>query len=200
MNAQLQVDASIGDKIHLPINYNTLSTFDFENQLKLDYNGKDDEVLKTFQAGNINFSSKGTLIPGAQSLFGVKTQLQFGKLFFTTVIANQRSQRETMGLQGGSASQSFNIKADDYEENRHFLLAQYFRNNYNKAMSELPLVQSNIQIQRVEVWVTNRTGATTDTRDVVAFMDLGEKRRTAPTEWAGQVPCRTTMPTTYTRL
>jgi cell surface protein SprA len=110
----------------LPINYNTLANFDFENQLKLDYNGKDDEVLKTFQAGNINFSSKGTLIPGAQSLFGVKTQLQFGKLFLTTVLANQRSQRETLGLQGGSASSSFNIKADEYEENRHFLLAQYF--------------------------------------------------------------------------
>jgi cell surface protein SprA len=176
MNAQLQVDASIGDKIKLPINYNTLSNFDFENQLKLDYNGKEDEVLKTFQAGNINFSSKGTLIPGAQSLFGVKTQLQFGKLFLTTVLANQRSQRETLGLQGGSASSSFNIKADEYEENRHFLLAQYFRRNYNKAMSQLPLIQSNVQVLRVEVWVTNRTGATTDTRDVVALMDLGEEQ------------------------
>jgi cell surface protein SprA len=174
MNTQLQVDAVIGDKIRLPINYNTLANFDFENQLKLDYNGKDDEILKTFQAGNINFSSKGTLIPGAQSLFGVKTQLQFGKLFLTTVLANQRSQRESLGLQGGSASQAFNLKADEYEENRHFLLAHYFRRNYNKAMSQLPLIQSNVQILRVEVWVTNRTGATTDTRDVVALMDLGE--------------------------
>ena len=174
MNAQLQVDAAIGDKIRLPINYNTLSNFDFENQLKLDYNGKDDEILKTFQAGNINFSSKGTLIPGAQSLFGVKTQLQFGKLFLTTVLANQRSQRESLGLQGGSSSQAFNLKADEYEENRHFLLAQYFRRNYNKAMSQLPLIQSNVQVLRVEVWITNRTGTTTDTRDVVALMDLGE--------------------------
>ena len=95
-----------------------------------------------------------------------------------------------MGLQGGAASQAFNIKADDYEENRHFLLAQYFRNNYNKAMSELPLVQSNIQIQRVEVWITNRTGATTDTRDVVAFMDLGENApfRTSLNGRAGALP------------
>ena len=91
MNAQLQVDANIGDKIKLPINYNTLANFDFENQLKLDYQGKEDEVLKQFQAGNVNFSSKSTLIPGAQSLFGVKTQLQFGKLFVTGILANQRS-------------------------------------------------------------------------------------------------------------
>jgi cell surface protein SprA len=106
MNAQLQVDASIGDKIKLPINYNTLSNFDFENQLKLDYNGKEDEVLKTFQAGNINFSSKGTLIPGAQSLFGVKTQLQFGKLFLTTCWPTSVRNGKVLGLQGGSASSS----------------------------------------------------------------------------------------------
>ncbi len=173
-NAQLQVDAKIGDKIILPINYNTLANFDFENQLKLDYHGKDDEILKQFQMGNVSFSSKGSLIPGAQSLFGIKTQLQFGKLFVTSVLANQRSQRQSLGLQGSSATQSFSVRADEYEENRHFLMAQYFRNNYNTAMSQLPVVRSSVQILRVEVWVTNRTGATTDTRDVVAFMDMGE--------------------------
>ncbi len=184
MNAQLQVDANIGDKIKLPINYNTLSTFEFENQLKLDYQGKEDEILKLFQAGNINFSSKGTLIPGAQSLFGVKSQLQFGRLFVTTVLANQRSQRQSLGLQGGSATQTFSLRADEYEENRHFLMAHYFRNRYNRAMAQLPLVRSNIQILRVEVWVTNRTGATTDTRDIVGFMDLGESAPYDP-RWGG---------------
>ncbi|MEJ7913548.1 MAG: cell surface protein SprA, partial [Chitinophagaceae bacterium] len=174
MNAQLQVDAKIGDKINLPINYNTLANFDFENQLKLDYQGKDDEIIKQFQMGNVNFTSKGSLIPGAQSLFGIKTQLQFGKLFVSTVLANQRSQRQSLGVQGGSSSQTFSLKADEYEENRHFLMSQYFRRNYNNAMKDLPLVRSNVQIQRVEVWVTNRTGITTDTRDIVALMDLGE--------------------------
>ena len=185
MNAQLQVDANIGDKIKLPINYNTLANFDFENQLKLDYQGKDDEVLKQFQAGNVNFSSKSTLIPGAQSLFGIKSQVQFGKLFISGILANQRSQRQSVGLQGGSATQSFEIKANEYEENRHFLMAQHFRKNYNKAMSQLPLVNSNVQILRLEVWVTNRTGATTDTRDVVGFMDLGEDSTYNPNWFTG---------------
>ncbi|MGZ8511332.1 MAG: T9SS outer membrane translocon Sov/SprA, partial [Chitinophagaceae bacterium] len=174
MNAQLQVDANIGDKLKLPINYNTLANFEFENQLNLNYQGKDDEIIKQFQLGNINFVSKGTLIPGAQSLFGIKTQLQFGKLFVTGVLANQRAQRQSLDMQGGSATQRFSLKADEYEENRHFLLAQYFNLNYNKAMSQLPVVNSLVQILRTEVWVTNRTGATTDTRDIVALMDLGE--------------------------
>jgi cell surface protein SprA len=197
MNAQFQVDASIGDKIRLPINYNTLATFDLENQLKLDYQGKDDEILKQFQLGTINFASKGTLIPGAQSLFGVRSQLQFGKLFVTTALANQRSQRQSLGLQGGSASQSFDIRADEYEENRHFLMAQKFRRDYNKAMSQLPVVRSNFQILRVEVWVTNRTGATTDTRDVVGFMDLGEYD---PYNSSWNLPSGDTLPSNNSNL
>jgi cell surface protein SprA len=175
MNANLNVIGSIGDKLKLPISYNTLANFDYENQLKLDYKGQADEILKSFELGNMSWQSKSTLIPSTQSLFGVKTQLQFGKLFVTAALANQRAQRQTMNLQGNGVSQSFNKKLDDYEENRHFLLAQYFRNNYNRAMSKLPVVTSQVQILRMEVWVTNRsTGSVTDTRNVVGLMDLGE--------------------------
>ena len=181
MNAQVNVNASIGDKLKFPINYNTLANFDVENQLKLDYTGKDDEILKRFEAGNISFPSRGTLIPGAQQLFGLKTQLQFGKLFITTVMANQKSQRQSVNLQGGAASQPFEIKADEYEENRHFLASQYFYNNYNRVMSNLPAVKSDVTILRMEVWVTNRNGTTTETRDVVGFMDLGENQPYNPT-------------------
>ena len=176
MNANLSVIGNIGDKLKLPINYNTLANFNFENQLKLDYAGGKDEILKRLEAGNISFASKGTLIPGAQQLFGVKTQLQFGKLFVTAALANQQSQRQSMGLQGGATNTFFEFKANDYEENRHFLLAQYFRSNYNNAMKDLPKVNSQVQILRIEVWVTNRNGSTTETRDVVGLMDLGENQ------------------------
>ncbi len=200
MNSQFQVDASIGDKLKLPINYNTFANFNFENQLKLDYQGRDDEILKVFQAGNTSFTSKGTLIPGAQSLFGLKTGLQFGKLFVTTVYASQRSQRQSLGIQGGSSTQSFSYKADEYEENRHFLMSQFFRNNYNAAMKELPIVNSLAQILRVEVWITNRTGATTETRDVVGLMDLGEGQPYGPWGGLGNVPSRNEANTLYSTI
>ena len=176
MNANLNLNANIGDKLKFPISYNTLSNLGFDNQLKLDYRGMDDEIIKRIEAGNISFQSKGTLIASAQNLFGVKTELQFGKLFVTAAIANQRSSRQSVNLQGGAASQTFSKKTDDYEENRHFLLGNYFRANFNKTMRNLPVVNSQVQVQRVEVWVTNRTGATTDARDVVGFMDLGESQ------------------------
>ncbi|HZI24204.1 MAG TPA: cell surface protein SprA, partial [Chryseolinea sp.] len=174
MNANLSVVGNIGSKLKLPISYNTLANFDFENQLKLDYSGSDDEIIKRIEAGNVAYSSKGSLIPGAQSLFGVKTQLQFGKLFVTGVLASQRAQRQSLGVQGGSTNTFFEFKANDYEENRHFLMSQYFKSNYNNAMRQLPIVNSQVQILRIEVWVTNRNGSTTETRDIVGLMDLAE--------------------------
>lgn len=174
MNTQFNMNASIGDKLKLPINYNTLANFDFQNQLKLDYAGKDDEIIKEFQAGNISFANKSALIPGVQGLFGVRTKLQFGKLFVTAALANEKSQSQSQSFAGGSANQTINRKLDDYEENHHFLLAQYFRNNYNQAMTTLPVIQSQVNILRVEVWVTNRTGVSTNARTVVGLMDLGE--------------------------
>lgn len=174
MNANLNVMGNIGDLMKMPISYNTLSNFDFENQLKLDYTGTSDAIFKKIEVGNTSFASKGTLIPGAQQLFGVKTQMQFGKLWLTTVFANQRSQRQSLALKGGDNSQQFTLKADSYDENRHFLVGQYFRNQFNQAMKNLPILNTQVQIMRMEVWVTNRTGATTETRDVVGLMDLGE--------------------------
>ena len=190
-NTNFSMNASIGDKLKFPVNLNTLSNLGFDNQIKLNYKGKKDEIIKSVEAGNINFISRSTLIPSTQNLFGLKTQLQFGKLFVTGAIANQKSQRQSMSLQGGSSKQKFQKRLDDYEENRHFLLAQYFRNNYNSAMSNLPLVTGQAQIQRIEVWVTNRYGQTTNARDVVGLMDLGEpnpKNKTYATNITAKFP------------
>ncbi len=177
---QVNVNADIGGKLKFPISYNTLANFGQDNQLKLDYTGLDDEIIKRFELGNVSFPSRSTLIPGAQQLFGVKTQLQFGKLFITSVLANQKSQRQTTSLQGNSSSQLFEVKADEYEENRHFLLGQYFRSKYNSVMAKLPAVTAPVQILRMEVWVTNRNGTTTDTRDVVGLAGLGEDNQAVP--------------------
>ncbi|MBS1974308.1 MAG: cell surface protein SprA, partial [Bacteroidetes bacterium] len=192
MDANLNVVGNIGNKLKLPISYNTQANFDFMNQLKLDYTGGPDDIIKKIEAGNTNFTTKSTLIGSAQSLFGIKMQLQFGKLTVTGVLANQRSQSQSLGLQGGAATTTFQFKADDYDENRNFLLAQYFRNNYNKAMSNLPIVNSQVHILRMEVWVTNRNGTTTQARQVVGLMDLGE---TAP--FNSNVHAQTAQPFPY---
>lgn len=167
--------AAIGDKLKLNISNNTRATFDYQNIQRLEYTGKEDEIIKKIEAGNTSFPLNSSLISGVQSLFGLKMQLQFGRLWVTGVVSQQKSKRQSMTVQGGSQTQQFSIKADEYEENKHFLLGHYFRNNYNAALTNFPALQSLVTINKIEVWVTNRTGAVEGIRDVIGFMDLGEK-------------------------
>ena len=176
MNAGINFNAmaDIGSKMTLPISWNSQATFDFENQIKLRYNGYDDEILKSIEAGNMSFQTKGTLMSSIQNLMGIKAKLQFGKLFVTAAVATSRSQKQSLTLQSGGVSQTINKMLDDYDENRNFLLGQYFRSKFNYNMANLPVTRSQVNITRMEVWVTNRTGATTNARNAVGLMDLGE--------------------------
>ena len=171
---QMNVMAKIGDKIQFQTNYNTEATFDFENKLKLKYEGKEDEIIQLIEAGDVSLPLSGTLITGSQSLRGVKTQLKFGRTTVTSVFSEQRSETKNITVQGGAQTNEFRLTSDEYEENRHFFLAQYFRDHYNEALASLPLVTSNINITKIEVWVTNIGPAVEDNRNIVAFTDLGE--------------------------
>jgi cell surface protein SprA len=173
---QLNVTGEIGDKLKITTNYNTEAQFQFENQIKLDYTGHPDEIIQKIEAGTVSMPLNTTLISGSQALFGVKTKLKFGKLDVTSIFSQQRSQAKNITIKNGAQEQSINITAADYEANKHFFLSQYFRNNYNKALANIPIISSNINITKIEVWTTNRTNVTTDSRDILAFIDLGENK------------------------
>jgi len=174
IDINVNVVGKIGDNLTLNTTYNTKTTFDFENQLRLEYTGDEDDIIQKLEAGDISFPLPTSLIPGSQSLFGLKTQLQFGRLTVTSVLSQQESKSERITIEKGSKVEEFEVQADQFEENRHFLLAQYFKENYNSALATLPYVNSQVTITNIEVWVTNRNGATTQTRNVIALADLGE--------------------------
>ncbi|MFT5737175.1 MAG: cell surface protein SprA, partial [Maribacter sp.] len=170
----LSMLGKIGERLQVNANYDTEATFDFQNIVKLDYTPTEDDILQKIEVGNVNMPLNSSLIQGAQSLFGVKTQLQFGKTMVTAVFSEQRSQNNTVVAQGGGTLNEFNITALDYDEDKHFFLAHYFRDNYDRALETYPFIQSQVQITRLEVWVTNRSQQTLNVRNVVAFQDLGE--------------------------
>ncbi len=174
MNINLNVIGKIGDKLQLGVQYNTQSGFNFDNQIKLGYTGDEDDIIKSIELGNVALPLQTRLISGSQTLFGVKTQLQFGRLTWTTVISQQRAQKQTVMIESGAQRQNFEVRADQYEENKHFFLSQYFRDQYDFALSGLPNIKSVVNVTRMEVWVTNRNGATQNVRDVMAIADLGE--------------------------
>ncbi len=173
MKIQLNLVGKIGEKLKLTTNYNTEASFDFENQMKLEYNGLEDEIIKKVEAGNVSLPLNNSLITGSQTLFGVKTQLQFGKLTVTALLSQQRGKKTELTVQGGSQTIPFVVTADNYEANRHYFLGQYFRDNYNNWIN-VPIVNSPIQITKIEVYVTNRTNQVDQARNIAAFSDLGE--------------------------
>ncbi len=171
---QMNVIANIGDKLKLQANYNTGATFEFENKMKLEYIGYEDDIIRKIEAGNVTLPLNSQLIQGSQSLFGIKTQLQFGRLMVTSVFSQQKGKSSTINVQGGAQTQTFDIKADQYEANKHYFLSQYFYNNYDNALHDLNHISSGVNITRLEVWVTNIGSATQTNRNILAFSDLGE--------------------------
>lgn len=182
----VNVNGKVGDKVNMNLNYNTDATFDFDTQnFKLRYEGKEDEIIKLVEGGNVTFPSNNSLVQGASALFGIRTDMQFGKLKLQTVLSQKKSSNKSVSSRGGKQLTPFEIDAADYEENHHFFLSQYFRDNYDAAMKSLPNLKTGVTINRVEVWVTNKTGTTSNTRNIVALTDLGENKKISRTDLWG---------------
>lgn len=191
---QANINASVGDKMKFNMTYNTDATFDYDSKnLKLAYEGKEDEIIKSIEAGNVSMTTGSSLIRGGTALFGIKSKLQFGKLTLTGLVSQQNSESRTVNTQGGVQTTKFSIKADDYDANRHFFLSQYFRENYDQFASRLPHVSSGITITRIEVWITNKNGNYDESRNFVGFQDIGENKVLANDYWQPNasvaVPC-----------
>jgi cell surface protein SprA len=146
---QLNMVGNIGTQMTFNTNYNTNAQFQFDNQVKLDYKGKDDDIIQEIQAGTVSMTLPTTLITGTQALFGVKTKLKFGKLNVTSIISQQQSQSKNITITNGSEQGNFKLTTDQYDANKHYFLSQFFRNNYNKALANIPIISSSVNITKI---------------------------------------------------
>jgi cell surface protein SprA len=180
-NYQLNLTGSIGKRIKLNFTFDPNSTFDFETNLNIGYKSDEDDILQNLELGNISMPVSNSLISGSMSLFGGRADLKIGKLYMTLLASQQRGQSKTINVNGGAQSREFEIAADEYRANQHFFLSHYFKDNYERALSQRPLITSGVNITKIEVWVTNRTSSITMTnnnqRNIIAFMDLAEPNR-----------------------
>lgn len=170
----MNVNGQIGTKMNMRVNYNTEATFDYENKMNLEYTGDEDEIIKRIEAGNVSLPLTGSLITGASNLFGVKTEMQFGRLTLTTLFSQHKGESRTVETEGGAQITNFEISAADYDANRHFFLSHYFRDNYDTWLRNTAVPTSPVTINKIEVWVTNKSNNFTEARNIIAFQDLGE--------------------------
>jgi cell surface protein SprA len=190
MDINMSAQGKIGEKLNLNFNYNTQATFDFDNQMKLNYDTKgfsEDEIIQNVQAGNVSMPLRSNLIKGAQNLFGIMTEMKFGHLRTTLVASQQRSRQQSIKVQGGSQVQTFEKPIDEYDENRHFFVSHWNRDGFEDAMKCLPVPMSLFNITRMEVWLTNDKQETTNARDILALTDLAEPVKCDP-DWVLPAP------------
>ena len=175
---KLNLKAKVGERVDLDINWDGSETFNVESKkLKMAYRGGQDNIIKTIEAGNVSMTTSNSLIDGGAALFGIKADLQFGNLGLNLLFSQQESLSQTVTTEGGVSKRAFNISADSYDERQHFFLGHWFAETYDKALSNLPYIESQITITRIEVWVTNRRGEYEEVRNIVAFADLGEHNK-----------------------
>ena len=177
INASIR--AKVGERLEFTANYDTQSTFDFQNLVKIDFTPTEDDILQGIEAGNVAMPIKNSLINGAQSLFGVKAKLQFGNTNITAVFSQQNSESTNVVAEAGASIEEFELRTTDYDNDRHFFLSQFFIDNYANSLKQYPLISSQVNITRIEVWITNRNATTEDFRSIVAFADIGESNATA---------------------
>jgi cell surface protein SprA len=172
----MSVVGKVGEKLSVNANFDNNNSFDFQNNMKVEYTGFKEDILKKLEIGNVSLPLNNTLIQGSQNLFGIKAQMQFGKLFVTSVASTQRGKIESINIPGGSGGQGrpFEIIGSNYDESRHFFLGHFFRDNYEAWTSTTPQIYSGVNITRVEVYIINRSNDTQTLRTVVGLSDLGE--------------------------
>ena len=171
---QMNVMGQIGTKMNMRVNYNTEASFDYENKMNLEYTGEEDEIIKKIEAGNVSLPLNGSLITGASNLFGVKTDMQFGKLSVTAIFSQQKGESQTVKTEGGAQITNYEISAENYDANRHFFLSHYFRENYDKWLQNTAIPLTPVSINKIEIWVTNKSSNFTEARNLLALQDLGE--------------------------
>ena len=193
---QLGLIGKVGENLQLKANYDTQSGFAFENRMNLVWQAKgswkdlqtkglndvdkpsaggEDKIIKRIEFGNVNMPLSTSLIRGSESLFGVKSEFQFGKTFGTAVMSQQQGEARNIVVQGGGVMNTFKVNAIDYEDNQHYFIGQYFLNNYDNALLNYPQINSRINISRIEVWVLDQGNSNLSyQKSIVGIRDLGE--------------------------
>lgn len=173
-NLRLNIQGTIGDKLSIQTDWDTERAFDFMNRLHILYEGYDDEILQRLEMGNVSMRTGNSLIRGGNALFGVKSVAQVGALTLTSVLSQQEGEGNTETITGGAQEQEINIHPADYEEDRHFFLDFFTRQQFEENFSNPQQLGQALQLTEVNVWVLREsTEASEGERQAIALADLG---------------------------
>ena len=171
---QLNIQGTIGDKLTIQTDWDTERQFEFQNRLSIVYEGYEDEILKQIEMGNVSMQTGNSLIQGSGALFGIKSIAELGPLRITSILSQQDGESNVETISGGSQEQQINIRPADYDDDRHFFMDFFARQEFENSLSNPQQLIQTLQIADVEVWkLRETTQVDEEARRAVALADLG---------------------------
>ena len=155
---QFRVTGNVGEKVKVSVDQDSERPFDFENTIKLNYDGYEDEIIKSIEAGNISLSLPATRFvsfSGKNSgLFGIKSQMTMGNLNVTTIASQEKGENKKLTYTGGAQEGSQQIKDTNYMKGVYFFLDEAYRDNYFPLENGIHTYDPTRVITDVEVYVS----------------------------------------------
>jgi cell surface protein SprA len=137
---RFKVQGHIGEKVTIGVDQDSERPFDFDNNIRLSYEGYEDEVIQSIEAGNITLSLPGTRFVtfGGKSngLFGIKTAMTLGNLNLTAIASQEKGEKKKLSLKGGASEEGSRIRDYQYKKGSYYFLDDIYRENYWKLRSK----------------------------------------------------------------
>ena len=140
---RISVEGKVGERISVNVDHDSERDFNWENNIRINYKGKEDDIIQSVDAGNVSLSLPGSqsLMGSAshQGLFGVKTTSKFGPMDVTAIASVVNTEKKSEQYKGTSESQTQQIKDYNYIKNQYFFVHEWFRNGASISLNGVPV-------------------------------------------------------------
>ncbi len=135
---RISVEGKIGDRVSVKVDHDSERDFDWENNIRISYDGEEDDIIQKVEAGNVSLN-----LPGSQSLmgsanhkglFGVKAISKFGPVDVTAIASVVNTVKKSQEYKGKNEAQTVKIKDYDYIKNKYFFIYPWFRDGVDTTI------------------------------------------------------------------
>ena len=177
---QFTIEGTIGDRITISIDEDSERDFEFENAIKINYKGKEDEIVQSAHFGNIGLSLPGTqFVTGSSSssgLFGGKAAMKLGPIDVTAIASYEKKDSKKKAWGGGSgddAGSTIQIYDHEYKRNTYYYIDEFYRENMYPVLWQQGLLpyDQNKEIMSYELYVSCND-MVLEKSEAIAFVDI----------------------------
>ncbi len=167
------IEGKVGEKVKVRVDQDSERLFDFQNSIRLDYTGDEDEIIQSIEAGNIDLrlgTRLATFSGRNQGLFGLKTVAKVGALSMTGIASLEKGQKNKQRPNASESQARPPFSEKDFLRGTYFFLSDTgkmyddgrtlhnYREDYRHFWNRTHIaVDSLWRIADIEVYVASNT-------------------------------------------